>query len=90
MFYFLRLKVNRGKIYSDLGDKNLALVDFNHAININPELAEAYFNAANIYLSKKEFTKGWLYYEKRNHREENEDESVARRFQEGRIREQIN
>jgi tetratricopeptide (TPR) repeat protein len=43
---------NRGLAYQDKGDLDLALSDYNKAIQINPNLAETYSNRGNIYQDK--------------------------------------
>jgi tetratricopeptide (TPR) repeat protein/S1-C subfamily serine protease len=39
---------NRGNVRYDLGDKPGAIDDFNQAIKINPNLAQAYYNRGNV------------------------------------------
>ncbi|TRT43832.1 MAG: tetratricopeptide repeat protein, partial [Microcystis aeruginosa Ma_QC_C_20070703_M131] len=40
---------NRGLLYSDLQKYDLALSDYNKAIEINPNLAEAYLGRGGLY-----------------------------------------
>jgi len=58
--------INKGKIFADLGDEISALQNYEFAISLDHNTFDAYFNAAEIYLFKKNFLKGWDYYEKRN------------------------
>ena len=48
---------NRGVLYSQKGEKELALNDYNHnqAIKLNPQLAEAYVNRGTLYQEKGEY-----------------------------------
>jgi tetratricopeptide (TPR) repeat protein len=41
--------VNRGIIYRRIGDLQVALDDFNAAVDLNPELADAYLNRGTLY-----------------------------------------
>ena len=42
---------NRGTVYIKLGQHQLAVEDFNHAIRINPDYTEAYYNLGLAYYS---------------------------------------
>ena len=46
---------NRGNLYADKGEKDLALNDYNQAIKLNPQLAEAYVNRGTLYQEKGEY-----------------------------------
>lgn len=43
---------NRGNCYADLGDGEKAMVDYNLAINYDPNFSEAYFNRAGLFYSQ--------------------------------------
>jgi tetratricopeptide (TPR) repeat protein/S1-C subfamily serine protease len=47
--------VNRGSLYSDLQKYELALSDYNKAININPNFALAYYNRGLLYSDQKKY-----------------------------------
>ncbi|MGD0662389.1 MAG: tetratricopeptide repeat protein [Syntrophorhabdales bacterium] len=38
-----------GNAYKALGDQKQAIMDYNKAIELNPKLAEAYYNRGNAY-----------------------------------------
>ena len=46
-----RTRNNRGTVYIKLGQHQLAVEDFNHAIRINPDYTEAYYNLGLAYYS---------------------------------------
>ena len=46
-----RTRNNRGTVYIQLGQHQLAVEDFNHAIRINPDYTEAYYNLGLAYYS---------------------------------------
>ena len=46
---------NRGNLYSDLQKYELALSDYNKAININPNYAKAYLNRGNLYHNQQKY-----------------------------------
>jgi tetratricopeptide (TPR) repeat protein len=46
--------VNRGLLYKEQGKPDLALSDYNQAININPRLADAYSNRGVLYYYRLE------------------------------------
>ncbi len=48
---------NRGLLYKEQGKPDLALSDFNQALNINPLLALAYANRGVLYYSRQETEK---------------------------------
>ena len=41
--------LNRGNARYDLGDKQAAIQDYNQALKINPNNADAYYNRGNAY-----------------------------------------
>lgn len=47
---------NRGNIYSQMGQNDLAFIDFDRAINLKPH-ADAYFNRANLYAKTSQYNK---------------------------------
>jgi len=50
---------NRGVAYGRNGRLELALADFNRAVEIKPENREAYHNRAMAYFLKKQYAKSW-------------------------------
>jgi tetratricopeptide (TPR) repeat protein len=50
---------NRGTAYSENGEYDQAVPDFNKAIELNPEFADAYYNRAVVRCHKKEYDKAW-------------------------------
>ena len=46
--------MNRGNLYDNMGEKDLALKDYNQAILLNPQLAEAYNNRGLLYAKNEE------------------------------------
>ncbi len=48
---------NRGIAYSEKGEHDLAIKDFDKAIELNPDYAEAYNNRGNVYDEKGDFEK---------------------------------
>jgi len=60
--------VNRGNAWSDLGEFNAALKDYDHALSIKQDYNEAYYNRGIVFerqdqfeLAKKEFIKAYEY-----------------------------
>jgi hypothetical protein len=53
------LYFNRGSLFSQTGDIAGALENYNKAIELAPNNAEASYNKSLLYLSQKEFDKGW-------------------------------
>jgi tetratricopeptide (TPR) repeat protein len=51
-------------MYQELGDSTAALQNFKMAIEIDPNFALAYFNAANLYLDQKRWEQAEEYYNK--------------------------
>ncbi|KAJ7344968.1 hypothetical protein JRQ81_000918 [Phrynocephalus forsythii] len=58
------LLTNRGVINQFMGYLNCAMKDYQQAINIDPNYALAYYNAANIYFLNKQFSQANNYYTK--------------------------
>ncbi|MBU0606132.1 MAG: tetratricopeptide repeat protein [Candidatus Omnitrophica bacterium] len=55
---------NRGKVYQDKGDIDQALSDYNKAIELNSEYADAYNNRGNAYTQKDNFDQALSDYNK--------------------------
>ncbi|XP_074069519.1 tetratricopeptide repeat protein 6 isoform X2 [Macrotis lagotis] len=55
---------NRGVIHEFMGEKHIAMKDYQTAISINPEYSLAYFNAGNIYLHHRQFSQAHDFYSK--------------------------
>jgi len=53
------LHFNRGSLFSQTGDIAGALENYNKAIELAPNNAEASYNKSLLYLSQKDFDKGW-------------------------------
>ena len=53
---------NYGLIYRDLGDDNMAVNYFNHALNLEPNHNLAKLNIGLIQLKNYDFENGWKYY----------------------------
>jgi tetratricopeptide (TPR) repeat protein len=64
--YFLR-----GIAYFYLGDYDKAALDFNNAIQLNPEYAGAYHNLGNVYFSQSRYEEAIVYYTEAITREPN-------------------
>ena len=47
--------VNRGQAYTEVGEYDLAILDLDRAIALNPSEPAAYYNRGNAYLGKDEF-----------------------------------
>ena len=56
--------INRGIIYNRRGDLNEALADFNKAIDLDDDLAEAYLNRGNTWFYAGEHDRAMTDYEK--------------------------
>jgi len=50
---------NRGVVYYNQGNLSEALLDYNRAIQINPDYAEAYNNRAIVYFLMKNYGRSW-------------------------------
>lgn len=53
--------VQRGLAYAYKGELDLAIIDYNKAIEIDPDYAKAYHNIAVSYFYKKDYDKSWDY-----------------------------
>ncbi|KAM9061310.1 tetratricopeptide repeat protein 6-like [Sarcophilus harrisii] len=47
---------NRGVIHEFMGERHIAMKDYQAALSISPEYSLAYFNAGNIYLHHRQFS----------------------------------
>jgi tetratricopeptide (TPR) repeat protein len=56
--------VNRGIIYNAARQLDLAIADFNAALAIDPNLAEAYLNRGNAHLFRRQFPEAYADYSK--------------------------
>ncbi|XP_072485861.1 tetratricopeptide repeat protein 6 isoform X3 [Notamacropus eugenii] len=55
---------NRGVIHEFMGERHIAMKDYQTALTINPEYSLAYFNAGNIYLHHRQFSQANEFYSK--------------------------
>ncbi|XP_074146808.1 tetratricopeptide repeat protein 6 [Sminthopsis crassicaudata] len=55
---------NRGVIHEFMGERNIAMKDYQAALSISPEYSLAYFNAGNIYLHHRQFSQASDFYSK--------------------------
>ncbi len=53
---------NRGVAYKEKGELDRAIKDFDKAIELNPEFAEAFNNLGNVYDAKGDFDKAIVYF----------------------------
>ncbi|XP_048339434.1 tetratricopeptide repeat protein 6-like [Sphaerodactylus townsendi] len=58
------LLTNRGVINHFMGYLSCAMKDYQRAVMVDPDYALAYFNAANLYLLKRQFSQARDYYSK--------------------------
>jgi tetratricopeptide (TPR) repeat protein len=50
---------NRGVAYEEKGQYDLAISDYNKALEINPRFTDAYYNRGVTYYYKREYEKSW-------------------------------
>ncbi|XP_078005306.1 tetratricopeptide repeat protein 6 [Phascolarctos cinereus] len=55
---------NRGVIHEFMGERHIAMKDYQAALSINPKYSLAYFNAGNIYLHHRQFSQANDFYSK--------------------------
>ncbi|XP_036605598.1 tetratricopeptide repeat protein 6 [Trichosurus vulpecula] len=55
---------NRGVIHEFMGERHIAMKDYQAALSVNPKYSLAYFNAGNIYLHHRQFTQANDFYSK--------------------------
>uniref|UniRef100_A0A7N4UX02 Tetratricopeptide repeat domain 6 n=1 Tax=Sarcophilus harrisii TaxID=9305 RepID=A0A7N4UX02_SARHA len=55
---------NRGVIHEFMGERHIAMKDYQAALSISPEYSLAYFNAGNIYLHHRQFSQASDFYSK--------------------------
>ena len=53
-----------GVAYAMKGQFDLAIVDFNEAIRLNPEYADAFYNRGNAYAEQREYDRAIASYDK--------------------------
>ncbi|GFR77474.1 tetratricopeptide repeat protein 6, partial [Elysia marginata] len=58
------LLTNRGVINQFMGDRVMAMQDYQRAIKLDPTYALAYFNAGNVYFHTRHFRQALEYYQK--------------------------
>ncbi|RUS90257.1 hypothetical protein EGW08_001946 [Elysia chlorotica] len=58
------LLTNRGVINQFMGDRVMAMQDYQRALKLDPTYALAYFNAANVYFHTRHFRQALEYYQK--------------------------
>jgi tetratricopeptide (TPR) repeat protein len=50
---------NRGRVYAKKGQPELAIADYNRAIQANPRFAAAYFFRAMAYFDQRAYDQAW-------------------------------
>jgi tetratricopeptide (TPR) repeat protein len=61
---FVQAYYNRGLAYHEKGELDVAIGDYNNAIELNPKLIHPYYNRGNAYLQKRYFDKAIKDYSK--------------------------
>ncbi|XP_056666978.1 tetratricopeptide repeat protein 6 isoform X1 [Monodelphis domestica] len=70
---------NRGVIHEFMGERHIAMKDYQAAISMNPKYSLAYFNAGNIYLHHRQFSQAIEFYSKALHFDPQNDSAALNR-----------
>uniref|UniRef100_A0A5F8GNR0 Tetratricopeptide repeat domain 6 n=1 Tax=Monodelphis domestica TaxID=13616 RepID=A0A5F8GNR0_MONDO len=70
---------NHGVIHEFMGERHIAMKDYQAAISMNPKYSLAYFNAGNIYLHHRQFSQAIEFYSKALHFDPQNDSAALNR-----------